>query len=189
MALLAPGRSIVLIGLMGAGKSTVGRLVAARLGRPFRDTDAVVEHVAGATVAELFATEGERGFRDREAAAVRDVAALRGQVVAVGGGAVLRSANVTQLRSTGDLILLEADPSALAARLAAADEGDARPLLHDADVAATLRRLWAERDAAYRAAAGHLIDTTERTPEEVAQDVLEWARDVPGLLSLEERAS
>lgn len=187
MSLLAPGRSIVLVGLMGTGKSTVGRRLAARLDRPFRDVDEVVERVARASVAELFATEGERGFREREAAAVRDVSALRGQVVAVGGGTVLAPANVTQLRSTGDLILLEADPTALAERLAGSVERGDRPLLHDVDVVVTLRRLSLERDAAYRAAAGHVIDTTGLTVEEVLGEVLEWACDAPGILTHAER--
>lgn len=192
MSLLAPGRNIVLIGVMGAGKTTAGRLVAARLGRPFVDTDEAVEARARRSVAELFAAEGERGFRAREAEEVRRVAATRGQVVAVGGGAVLDPANVTQLRATGDLLLLDAAPEVLAARIAGG-EGPERPLLRGPgphlDPARRLAELRALRHAAYRAATPHVLDTTDLDPEAVADAVLGWARHVPGLLSRDERAS
>lgn len=196
MSLLSPGRNIVLIGLMGAGKTTVGGLVAAALDRPFVDTDDAVEGRAGRTVAALFAAEGERGFRAREAEEIRRVAATRGQVVAVGGGAVLDPANVTQLRSTGDLLLLDARPETLAARIADDAAGPERPLLSDphrttdptrSDPTTRLADLRALRDAAYRSAATHAVDTTGLTPEEVAARVLEWARAAPGLLTRDER--
>ena len=183
MSLLSPGRNIVLIGLMGAGKTTVGRLIAKRLGRPFVDTDDVVEKTEKRTIAEIFAADGERGFRRLEAAAVRSVAALRGQVIAVGGGAVLDPGNVTQLRSTGDLVLLDADPTTLAARIG---DASSRPLLAGGDSSETLRRLRDARAAAYGDAAGHAVDTTGRTPEEIAASVLEWARLQHGLLSRDE---
>jgi shikimate kinase len=183
MSVLAPGRNVVLIGLMGAGKSTVGRLLAARLQRPFVDTDEIVEHETGTAIAELFAAEGERGFRQHESAAVRQVAALRGQVIAVGGGAVLDIANVTHLRSTGDLVLLDAEPATLARRVG---DGTTRPLLEGGDAAQRLAQLRNERAAAYDYAAGHVIDTTDRSPEEVADAVLAWAKLQPGLLSRDE---
>ena len=185
MSLIAPGRNLVLIGLMGAGKTTVGELLARRLQRRFVDTDHDVEREAGATVAELFAGEGERGFRRREAAAIRHVAALRGQVIAVGGGAVLDPANVTQLRATGDLVLLAADVDVLAERVG----GDpARPLLAEHDTADRLEALHSERAEAYAAAAAHTIDTTDLTPTEIVDQVVAWARRRPGLLSADEMA-
>lgn len=184
MSVLAPGRNIVLIGLMGAGKTTVGRLVAAQLGRPFADTDDMVEATAGVSTADIFAAEGERGFRRREATAVRQVAALRGQVVSVGGGAVLDPGNVTQLRSTGDLVLLDGDPETLALRVGS---GSTRPLLAgDEDRAKLLATLRAERAAAYSRAASHIVDTTGSDPDEVAAAVVAWARRQPGLLSRDE---
>lgn len=184
MSLITPGRNIVLIGLMGAGKTTVGRLIAQRLDRPFVDTDDVVEHDAHGSVAEIFAADGERAFRRAEAAAIRSVAALRGQVIAVGGGAVLDPGNVTQLRATGDLVLLDADPATLADRVG---DTSTRPLLDGAeDPAAALARLREARAAAYSDAAGHAIDTTGRTPEQIADAVLEWARAQHGLLSRDE---
>ena len=184
MSDLAPGRNIVLIGLMGAGKSTIGRLVAAQLGRPFADTDDVVEATAGVSIADIFAAQGERGFRRLESAAVRQVAALRGQVVSVGGGAILDPGNVTQLRSTGDLVLLDGDPATLALRIG---EGATRPLLAgDEDRAMLLASLRAERAAAYSRAATHVVDTTRMDPGEVAAAVVGWARRQPGLLSRDE---
>ena len=183
MSVIAPGRNIVLIGLMGAGKTTVGKLLAGMLGRPFVDTDAVIEHGAGTTVTQLFAEHGERHFRTLESAAVRQVAALRGQVIAAGGGAVLDPSNVTHFRSTGDIVLLDADPSLLAQRVGA---GDGRPLLRDTDPAERLAQLRTERAAAYAGAAIHVVDTTDRTPAQVAEAVLSWAVRQPGLLSRDE---
>lgn len=185
MSLLAPGRNLVLIGMMGTGKSTVGRLLADRLGRPFADTDVAVERATGGTVAAVFDRAGERAFRAVESEEVRRIAALRGQVLAVGGGAVLDASNVTFLRATGDLVLLDASPEELAARVGG---DDGRPLIAGSDdPAAVLATLRAERDEVYLAAAAHLVDTTGRTPEQVAEQVLDWAVSVPGLLSRAER--
>jgi shikimate kinase len=187
MSVLAPGRNIVLVGIMAVGKSTVGRLLADRLQRPFVDTDELVARRAGSSIAELFARFGERRFRALEAEQIRHAAALRGQVLAVGGGALLDPGNVTQLRGTGDLVMLDADPTELAARVAAEDEGVSRPLLAGArDPEEVLAELRLRRDATYVAAASHVIDTTGRTPEEVAERVLEWALEVPGLLTRDE---
>jgi shikimate kinase len=191
MSLLAPGRNLVLVGLMGSGKSTVGRILADRLHRPFVDTDAEVEAEMGVSIAELFHAVGERRFRMLEAERIRHATTLRGQVIAVGGGAVVDSRNVTHLRGTGDLILLDADPEELARRIAEQEatspDAPERPLLAEAnDPAKVLAELRVQRDAAYLAAASHVIDTTDRTPEEVAQAVLDWAVQIPGLLSDDE---
>jgi shikimate kinase len=187
MSVISPGRNIVLIGLMGSGKSVVGKRVARRLERPFVDTDEVVEHEARRRIPEIFAEEGERGFREHEAAAVRQVSALRGQVIAVGGGAVLNPANVTQLRSTGDLVWLAASPEVLRERL---ERGGAarRPLLADADdLGLRIAALAEERRAHYERAADRVLVTDGRSLDQIADDVLEWARARPGLLAREER--
>ncbi|MGH8884287.1 MAG: shikimate kinase [Egibacteraceae bacterium] len=185
-SVLTPGRNLVLIGMMGAGKTVVGQLVAARLDRGFIDTDALVEAEAHKPIPEIFANQGERGFRVREAAAIRRASALRGQVIAVGGGAVVDPANVTSLRATGDLVLLDAPPEVLAQRVA--EDEDSRPLLAGAaDLAARLAQVRTQRGGAYRRAAAHTIDTTGRTPQKVADAVLAWARAQPGLLTSDER--
>jgi shikimate kinase len=186
---LVPGRNLVLIGLMGSGKTTVGRLVAERLHRPFVDTDALLEAELGMAVAEVFATRGERAFRAAEAQAIRHVSALRGQVVAVGGGAVVDTDNVLHLKATGDVVLLAAEPAELAARVAG--EGvQVRPLLAggdvDVDVEARLAALLAERAQAYRQAADVTLDTSGRTAAAVVDDLLAWATRRPGLLAREE---
>jgi shikimate kinase len=192
VSVLTPGRNLVLVGMTGAGKTTVGRLTAERLARPFVDTDAVVEREQGATVAELFAAHGERRFRELEAAAVRRATALRGQVVAVGGGAVEDPQSVTALRGTGDVAWLDAPVGALVLHLSAEAEAGRRPLLASAvgDPAALERRLedlLHRRAPAYRAAADVVVATGGRPPEVVADQVLAWARTRPGLLSREEQ--
>lgn len=192
MSVITPGRNIVLAGMMGSGKSTVGRMVAKMLSRPFVDTDKVVEDATGKTVAEIFATEGERAFRDHERAAVRRVAATRGQVISLGGGVVMDPANVTQLRGTGDIVWIDAPISALAMRLSGSTKPNKRPLLegerdHDALVT-KLTKMRAERFDAYAASAAYVLDTMGRPSEAVAQEVFAWAMEHPGLLAVEERA-
>jgi shikimate kinase len=192
VSVLTPGRNLVLVGMTGAGKTTVGRLVAARLERPFVDTDAVVEAQEGRTVAELFDREGERRFRELEAAAVRRVSALRGQVIAVGGGAVEDPQSVTALRGTGDVAWLDAPVGALAMHLGAGAEAGRRPLLAAASgdplaLERLLDELRRRREPAYRAAADVVIATGGRPAEVVADEVLAWARTRSGLLSREER--
>ena len=183
MNVISPGRNLVLIGLMGSGKTTVGQRIAERLGRPFVDTDQVVEERTGLSITELFG-DSERTFRDEEAAAVRHVSALRGQVIAVGGGAVLDPMNVTHLRSTGDLILLDAMASVLASRVG--DTGS-RPLLAaSADPTASLAHLQQERADAYRSAASVVVDTNGKSPDEVASEALAWAQTRFGLLNRDE---
>jgi shikimate kinase len=187
MSVITPGRNIVLAGMMGTGKSTVGRLLAQRLGSAFFDTDDIVEAEASRGIRDIFAESGERAFRDLESEAVRGVSTLRGRVIAVGGGALQRPGNLTHLRSTGDIVLLDAEPATLAERVEGLADHE-RPLLDGSeDLAGRLATLRADRDAAYRAAATGVIDTTGRTPEEVVELVLDWARSRPGLLAADER--
>lgn len=186
MSLIAPGRNLVLIGLMGAGKSTVGRVIADLIDRPFTDTDAMVEQEAGLSIPEIFAQHGERHFRALESEAVRWVSALRGQVIAVGGGAVSTPGNATQLRMSGDLVLLDADPAVLAERVGAQAQG--RPVVAGAqDVTARLADLRRRRAADYADAAAFTVRTDGVTPTEVAGAILDWADDQPGLLTRDER--
>ena len=168
-------RHLVLVGLMGVGKTTVGRICAQRLDRPFVDTDDVVTANAGATVAELFEREGEAGFRARERDAVADVcASVEPLVIACGGGAVLDAENRRRLRSSGIVVLLDARPAVLAERVAGTHD---RPLL-SGDAEATLARLRELRWPAYDAVADVLVDTSGRSAEEVAGIVLEALAEV-----------
>ena len=168
-------RHLVLVGLMGAGKTTVGQRCAERLQRPFVDTDELVEATTGLSVAEVFAAHGEPQFRDLERQAIADAAASPTPlVVACGGGAVLDPENRRVLRAGGVVVWLRASPDELGARVGA----DAtRPLLAGgAPAAATLARLGSLREPAYEAAAHVQVSTDGRTPDEVAATVLEEYR-------------
>lgn len=166
------GRHLVLVGLMGAGKTSVGEVCAQRLERPFVDTDELIETLTGASVPELFATIGEAGFRDRERDAIADAcAAPAAQVIACGGGAVLDAENRRRLRETGFVVWLRGAPEVLAARVQR--DTPVRPLLASQGAAPTLERLAVTRSAAYEAAAHTAVDTDDRTIDEVADAVLE----------------
>lgn len=165
----APGMNLVLIGLMGSGKTAVGRRLAERLGRPFVDLDDEIAAAAGRSIPELFDTEGEAGFRAREAAAVATVAARSGQVIATGGGVVLDSDNIAALRASGAVVWLDVELDELARRVG---EGARRPLL-TGDPAGRLMALADERAPRYRAAAHHVV-AAGGSREQVAEDVLSW---------------
>ena len=163
-------RHVILVGLMGAGKSTVGALLADSLGRPFVDTDEVVEATAGRTVAELFADGGEPAFRELERAVVADVCAAPDPlVIACGGGAVLDADNRRVLSRSGVVVWLRAAPAHLAARVG---DDDARPLLATGAAVETLERLAQVRAAAYEAVADAVVDTDTLSPADVAERVL-----------------
>ena len=142
---------------MATGKSTVGRRLAKHLGRPFVDTDQLVETQAGKKVTEIFANEGEAGFRARERQAVAAACAQSDAVIAIGGGALGDPESHRMLQAAGPIICLEATPEEILRRV-----GDARtrPLLATApDRLARIRELLAARDATYRLAT-HRVDTT-----------------------------
>lgn len=163
--------NIVLVGLMGAGKSTVGRLLAKRLGWSFVDTDAVIGAEAGRSIPAIFAAEGEAGFRAREAAVIAAVAAQDRQVIATGGGAVLNPTNRAALRQSGLVFWLDVPPEELYAR-AATDGVATRPLLAGPDPLGRLQALATERAEAYTAAAHHRVAAGGCSPTEVVAQVL-----------------
>lgn len=167
-------RGVVLVGLMGAGKTTVGRLVAARLGLPFIDLDARIEAEAGRPIPEIFAGEGEAAFRDRESAAIRALAGEPPAVVATGGGAPIRDDNWTILRSLGLTVWLDLDPAHAAER--AARQGG-RPLLADVDPVARMQALHTARAGRY-AEAELRLDAT-RPPAASAEAILDALRRAP----------
>jgi shikimate kinase len=163
-------RHLVLVGLMGAGKTTVGQRCAQLLERPFVDTDDVVVATSGMTVTEIFERHGEARFRELERGAVADVCASpEPLVIACGGGAVLDAGNRKQLHVRGFVVWLQAPPSVLGARVG---DGATRPLLRDGSVA-TLERLAALRAPAYEDAADVVVHTEDRTVDDVAARVIE----------------
>ncbi len=170
MSDLGESRHLVLVGLMGAGKTTVGAACAARLERPFVDTDDVVEANTGTSVAELFATQGESSFRDLERQAVIDACGTPAPaVIACGGGAVVDAENRRRLRRAGFVVWLQAPPATLMDRVGTGAE---RPLLHGGSTA-TLERLAVVRAAAYEAVADAIVDTDGRSVDQVVDAVLE----------------
>ena len=152
--------ALVLVGLSGSGKSTVGRLVAGRLGLAVRDTDRLIEQRTSDSVAALFATRGEAAFRDLEEQAVADVCA-QPCVAAMGGGAVLRPANRARMRCGNLVVWLDTPAAILASRLARHTHGEERPLLRG-NLDERMAVLWVERRAAY-AAASHVRVPTLRS--------------------------
>ena len=171
--------NIVLVGMMASGKSTVGRLLAEALGRPFVDTDLLCEAEAGQPVADIFAAEGEPGFRERESRALARAMAVGGQVVATGGGAVLRVENRERLRQGGLVFWLDAPAEELHAR-ALAQGVEHRPLLAGADPLGTLQARLTERAPLYAATAHHRISVAGRSAADAAEAILAIVRAAEG---------
>ncbi len=157
-----------LTGMMGSGKTSCGMKAAASLGVPFHDTDVEVTRETGSTIPELWASIGEDGFRDLERAAVSRFAG-KVAIVATGGGAVTDVRNREAMSASGTVVWLQAPAEVLLARLGG--EGE-RPLLAPgADPLVVLRDLAAERSGWYVELADHVIDTTDRTVDDVAREI------------------
>ena len=141
---------------MGAGKSTVGKLLAKKLGRRFLDADHVIEDRCGVKIPVIFEMEGEDGFRKREAQAIKDITAEHDVILATGGGAVLLPENRQFLSARGTVIYLHANPMELWHRTKG---GEGRPLLKNGDAKKILENLYAVRDPLYREIADYVIET------------------------------
>lgn len=151
-----PKANVFLIGLMGAGKTTVGRALARRLGRPFFDSDHEIEARTGVRVAEIFEREGEAGFREREAEVIDELTRMPHIVMATGGGAILREETRERLKARGTVIYLRSNPHDLWLRTR---RDRNRPLLQTEDPRGKLEALYAARDPLYRACARFVIET------------------------------
>lgn len=165
--------NIVLVGLMGSGKSTVGRLAAQSLGFGFADTDHLIAESAGMSIPDIFAIEGEGGFRKRETEALLSLVGQQGMIIATGGGIVTVPGNMPLLRQLGFVVWLNASPGTLHQRTA---HGHDRPLLRNADPAGTLRKLYEERRPLYESVCDMKITTDELSPQDVAYGLAETAR-------------
>jgi shikimate kinase len=148
--------NIFLVGMMGAGKTTLGKALAQRLGYAFLDVDRMLVEKTGVPVATIFEIEGEQGFRRREACALADAAAREECVIATGGGAVLAEENRSAMRASGTVVYLRARLESLWERTR---HDTSRPLLKTPDPRGTLERLLEERDPLYREAAHVIVDT------------------------------
>ena len=162
--------NIFLVGLMGAGKTTVGRLLARRLKLRFYDSDHEIERRCGVKIPVIFEIEGEAGFRAREEQAIAELTALEGIVLATGGGAVLAVENRRRLASRGTVIYLHARPQDLYERL---QQDRNRPLLATADPLARLCELHAARDALYREVADLVVHTGAQSVQVLARELLD----------------
>lgn len=145
-----------LVGLMGAGKTTVGRLLAKHYGCAFHDSDHEIEARTGVKIPVIFEIEGEAGFRKREENAIAELSALSGIVLATGGGVVLSAANRESLRKNGLVIYLRGSPEHLYERTR---HDRNRPLLQTENPLAKLRELYKQRDPLYREVADIVVDT------------------------------
>ena len=159
-------RNIFLVGLMGAGKTTVGRMLAKRLGLGFVDSDREIENRTGVVVPTIFEIEGEEGFRKREAQAIADLTALSGHVLATGGGAVLRQENRENLKANGFVVYLNAPPQVLWERTR---HDKNRPLLKVEDPLRKLQELFVVRDPLYREVADYIVDDGKGNAQVVVQ--------------------
>jgi shikimate kinase len=167
-------RNVFLVGLMGAGKSTAGRLLARRLRRPFFDSDHEVERRCGVKIPVIFEIEGEPGFRSRESAVLAELTAMREVVLATGGGAVLSGENRRLLASRGTVVYLHAPADALYERVR---QDRNRPLLATADPAARLRELYGMRDPLYREIADLVVETGRQSVQSLARDLYNRVRE------------
>lgn len=156
--------NIYLVGLMGAGKTTIGRALARRLAYQFVDSDHEIEARTGVRLATIFEIEGEEGFRKREAQVIAELAALDRRVVATGGGAVLRKENRERLTRSGFVIYLDVPLATLWERTR---RDRSRPLLQVPDPLLRLQELHRERDALYREVADAVISGSRITVQSV----------------------
>jgi shikimate kinase len=148
--------NLYLIGLPGAGKSTLGRQLARRLGLTFVDADTELERRLGVTIPTIFEIEGEAVFRDREEAMLAEIVERTGIVLGTGGGVVIRAVNRDRLKANGTVVYLHADPATLRERTRRSRD---RPLLNAPDPLARLQELYAQRDGLYRDIAEHVVES------------------------------
>jgi shikimate kinase len=167
-------RNVFLVGMMGAGKTTAGRLLARRLKRGFYDSDHEVARRCGVSIPVIFEIEGEPGFRARESAVIAELTDLDGVVLATGGGAVLAEENRRRLAARGTVIYLHAPPDALYERVR---QDRNRPLLANVDPRARLAELYAQRDPLYREIADIVVETGRQSVPSLARQVLGRLRE------------
>lgn len=161
---------------MGAGKSTIGRLLAKELKLQFKDSDKEIEQRTGADIPWIFDVEGEQGFREREQSMIAELCELSGVVIATGGGVVLRPENRQSLRTGGRVIYLHAS---VEQQLDRTSRDRNRPLLRNSDPAKVLASLMQIRDPLYREIADVIIETDERPPRMVVQEIIDRLDALP----------
>lgn len=161
--------NVFMVGLMGSGKTSVGKVLARMLGKTFFDTDHEIERTTGVRIPVIFEIEGEVGFRQRERKMIADLAQRNDILLATGGGAVLAPENRAQLKSHGTVVYLRAPVKALLRRT---QRDRNRPLLQVADPAAKLRELYDHRDPLYREVADIVVDTGSQSVRTLAAQIV-----------------
>jgi len=167
-------RNIILVGLMGAGKTTIGRLLARHFERTFVDSDHEIEARTGVRIPVIFELEGEAGFRARESQVLAEIAQREGIVLATGGGAVLNPDNRALLRENGLVIYLRAQPNDLWHRT---QYDRNRPLLRTGDPEQRLKDLYVLRDPLYQETAHMIVETGRQSPHMLAGKLEQQLRD------------
>ena len=160
-------KNIFLVGPMGSGKTAVGRHLAQKLGRPFADSDGVIEERTGVDIPFIFEKEGEPGFRRRESDVIDELTQCDGLVLATGGGSVLDTDNLRNLSNRGVVVYLYCSPEQQHQRTL---RDKRRPLLQTKDPLNKLRQLMEERDPLYRKAADLVVTTETRSASSVANE-------------------
>lgn len=160
--------NIFFIGLMGAGKTTIGRLLAKQMGKVFYDSDHEIERKTGVKIPLIFELEGEAGFRKREAAVIEELSQLDNIVMATGGGAVLAPENREFLKSNGQVIYLRANVHDLWQRTR---NDKTRPLLQGGDIRQKLEQLYIERDPIYTSIANCIVDTGAQSAHDITNHI------------------
>ncbi|MEO0442138.1 MAG: shikimate kinase AroK [Pseudomonadota bacterium] len=167
---MLPPQKIVLVGPMGAGKSTIGRLLSKQLELPFIDSDSVIEDRCGANISWIFDVEGEEGFRQRETHILEELLKEKSLVLATGGGVVLKSENRQLLKQADVVVYLFATIEHLIQRT---KQDKQRPLLQVANAEERIRTLLEQRDPLYREVATRIVTTDTRSPRIVAKEIAE----------------
>ena len=162
-------KSIYLVGLMAVGKSTVGKLLAEKLNRPFFDSDKEIEKNAGAEISWIFDVEGEEGFRDREEQVIRELSAKTGVIIATGGGVVEREENRKRIAEKGTVIHLDCPNETLVERVR---NDKKRPLLHGSEVDQVLMTLKKRRDPLYREIADYKFISDKQTTSALVRAII-----------------
>jgi shikimate kinase len=169
-------RSIALIGMMGMGKSVVGKALEQKTGLPRFDTDEIISSKSKMPIKEIFSTHGEEHFRNLETETLLSMSLEEPAIIVTGGGIVLRAQNVDLLRQLGTVVWLDADEATLRTRIRGLRD---RPLLQTANPRAALSELLAAREPLYRRAADLRVDVSQKNPQQIAELILQNIRNFP----------